>query len=182
MHSATESWTNEKGKTLQMWPEQGSLNMHNMDCIWRDTLHLSWSLQVPWLQLTSWATGTGCTESDLKMRTWKFAFQSVCNPNRGRSRHNRGSSNTTGAGWSQSFRMTNSLLLLVLPPPAKTSSIKVRVAIEPFKTRAGFSFAPLISKLASRSFLHHLLPLILVRGKFGRNNKDFTNYIFETKK
>ena len=156
--------------------------MHNMDCIWRDTLHLSSSLQVPWLQLTSWATGAGCTESDLKMRTWKFAFQSVCNPNRGSSRHNSGSSNITGAGWSQSFRMTNSLLLLVLPPPAKTSSIKVRVAIEPFKTRAGSSFAPLISKLASRSFLHHLLPLILVRGKFGRNNKDFRNYIFETKK
>ena len=41
------------------------------------------------------------------------------------------------------------------------------VAIEPwFKTCAR---APLISKLASRSFLHHLLPLILVKGKFGKN-------------
>ena len=67
-------------------------------------------------------------------------------------------------------------------PSKDLSSIKVRVAIEPFKTRAGSSFAPLISKLASRSFLHHLLPLILVRGKFGKNNKDLTNYIFETKK
>ena len=79
-------------------------------------------------------------------------------------------------------KLKNDQLAGAASSPAKGPSIKVRVAIEPFKTRAGSSFAPLISKLASRSFLHHLLPLILVRGKFGRNNKDFRNYIFETKK
>lgn len=46
----------------------------------------------------------------------------------------------TGAGWTQSWRMTNCLVLLPPPQPAESPSIKVRVAIERFKTLQNTSF------------------------------------------
>ena len=69
-------------------------------------------------------------------------------------------------------KLKNDQLAGLASSPAKAPQLR---SVLPLSLDSKPSPPSLISKLASWSFLHHLLPPILVRPKFGRNNKDFTN-------